>query len=343
MVFLPRHHEYKKKKSKAPYAFIVIFIVILGAIYSQERKIRIFLAGDLSQKIGKQKEKIQIALEQNELTDILTRDFHTYTNDYLEKEPLKPSASYFKSLAYYYELMLSGARFDSFSLVKRLNDPVDLMFGDNEKAKEDSNQMFIHARRAAMFQKGFDQEESNRFLLFLGESIRNKKNPTALYGDYKDIKPEKLDAELTHPFTWLMFYNAIRNGNLADLEKLLEMNANENYSGKLLLTEREINFIKGETYYYGKDYVLALNHIRKVKTTESDQITVQATLTEARIFYKQNLPKKGVDLLLEEYKAGRDKNKLYLNQLREWSGMRPDLNIDIPTEKKEEVIDEDEI
>lgn len=342
MAYLPRHEVHKKKKSRSPIYWVLFFVAIGALVYSQEKKIRLLLAGDLRQKIEKQKEKIQSSLEKNELTEVLTRDFHSYTSDFLEKEPLDPMAHYFRAEAFYYDLLMSGIRFDSFSLTKNINHPLREFFGDNEKVDEELSRIYENARRAQVMDKNFPAKESNRFFLFLGEVARERKKPGAIHTEYGDIDLNSLDKGFYHAYIWILFYNTVRVGDVKKLDSLLEKNKEENAKGKLLFTDRETDFLQGVTSFHARDYVPALNSLRRAKTENPDAITVHSTLTEARIFYLQNLPQKGIDLLTKAYKDGKNQEKLYLKQLKNWAGKRPDLEIQLP-EKKPKKLEEEEI
>lgn len=341
MPYLPRHKSHRKKKSILPYILILLILASLGIGYTQERKIRLFFAKDQRQKLEKQKSKIKISLEKNELTEIHTRDFQTYSNDFLEKEPLDPSANHFKARSYFYDLLLTGVRFDSSSLVAQINEPISKIFGESKQTFSDLSRIYEYARKAEALRSNFAEIESNKFLLFLGELTRERKKPTLLYKEYSSIDVKLLDSEFQHPHVWLLFYTAVRTGKQKELEKLMEVNRGENFPGKLLLTEREENFLRGICHYHAKDYVPALNSLRKVKLPVPDSITRNATLVEARIFYIQNLPQKAVDLLTTSYVSGGRKHKEFKTQVLEWTKLRPELKTSIIKEELNIIEEED--
>jgi hypothetical protein len=340
MPYLPRHKSHRKKKSILPYILILLILASLGIGYTQERQIRLFFAKDQRQKLEKQKAKIKISLEKNELTEIHTRDFETYANDFLEKEPLDPSANHFKARSYFYELLLTGVRFDSSSLVAQINEPISRIFGESKQSFSDLSLIYEYAKKADAIRSNFTEMESNNFLLFLGELTRERKKPTLLYKEYSSIDVKLLDPEFQHPHVWLLFYTAVRTGKQKELEKLMEMNREQNFPGKLLLTEREETFLKGVCHYHAKDYVPALNSLRKVKLEVPDSISRNATLVEARIFYIQNLPQKAVDLLTTAYVSGGKVHKEFKLQVLEWTKLRPDLKTSII--KEEPILQEEE-
>ncbi|WCL49137.1 hypothetical protein [Leptospira sp. GIMC2001] len=341
MVYLPRHESHRKKKSKAPIILILLFLGLVGLGITQYREIRLFFAKDQRQKLEKQKGKIINSLDKNELTDVYVRDFQTYSVDYLDKEPLEASAFHFRARAHYYELLLTGVRFDSSSLVSNLTNPIKTIFGDNQKTVSDLKEMFEYARKAQATNPDFHESASNQFLLMLGELVREVKKPQSIYKDYAGIKLENIDVELQHPYVWLLFYTTIRNGNQKDLENLLLENAKDDFKGKLLFTEREENYLKGNCYFHAKDYVSALNSLRQVKTSTPDIITKNAILTEAKIFYAQNLPQKAVDLLSDSYENFGKSHKEFLPLLKTWSGLRPDLKIKITFEEEPQEINDE--
>lgn len=332
MPYLPRHQSHRKKKSLAPYILGFLVIVLAGIGFTQEKQIRLFFSKDQRQKLEKQKLKIQNAIEKSELTDVFVRDFHSYSADLLDKEPLNGSALHYRARAFYYELLLTGVRFDSSSLVANIQSPLSDLMGNSNKAGNDTNEMYTLARQSTAIQDSIPETPANQFLLFLGESVRGRKVPPVLYQEYSHINLTELDPEFRHPYVWLLFYTSVRTGKQKELESLLEKNRADDFTGKLLLTEREEEFLKGVCHYHAKDYVPALNSIRKVKTDFPDSITRSATLLEARMFYVQNLGQKAVDLLLQAYESGGKKHPEYLDQVKKWVGSRPDLKANLPKE-----------
>ncbi|PJE01690.1 MAG: hypothetical protein CK427_09925 [Leptospira sp.] len=335
MAYLPRHESHRKKKSKFPYLFLVFFLGLALFGFFQERKIRLFFTKDQKQKIEKQKVKIQAAIEKNELNETFVRDFDTYSLDFLDKDPLDPSSIHYRARSFYYSSLLNGLQFDSASLISHIDEPISLIFGDSNKTKDDFANIFKYARMAEAIKEDFPESESNQFLLFLTEAYREKKKFPIIYKEYSVLDTKSLESEFHHPTVWLLVYSAVRSGNTKDLEKLLLSNRAEDFLGKILLTEREENFLNGMCYYYAKDYVPALNFLRKSKTDFPDFITQKSLLMEARIFYAQNLHQKAVDLLSIALNNSTEKSKEYKSQLRTWIAERPSLktNVDL-TEPK---------
>ncbi|NCN09258.1 MAG: hypothetical protein GW938_05380 [Leptospira sp.] len=345
MAYLPRHESHRKKKSKFPYLFLLFFLGLAIFGYFQERKIRLFFTKDQKQKIEKQKAKIQVAIEKNELIETYVRDFDTYSVDFLDKDPLDPSSIHYRARSYYYSLLLNGLQFDSASLIAHIDEPISQIFGDSNKTKDDFAKIFRYARMAESIKDDFPEYESNKFLLFLTEAYRERKNFPNIYKEYSLLDTKSLESEFHHPTVWLLVYSAVRSGNTKDLEKLLEANKADDFLGKILLTEREENFLNGMCYYYAKDFVPALNYLRKSKSDFPDFITEKSLLMEARIFYAQNLHQKAVDLLSVGLNNTKKKNQEYKKQLKAWIAERPNLktNVDL-TEAKAidtDLLDED--
>lgn len=313
----------------------MIFIAGLGYAYSQERKIRLFFAKDQRQKIEKQKQKIQSSLEKNELTDVYIRDFHTYTEDFLEKEPLNPASFHFRARAYFYDLFLTGVHYDSSSLISHLNTPLIELYGNTESAKTSLEAMYRNARKAYALSDEFPESNENNLLLFLGELIQDSKYPKSIWLRYSKIPVENLEKDFHFAYTWLKIYTAVRAGLFKELTQILEENKKEDAPGKLLLTEREEDYLKGISYYYGKEYVSALNSLRNVKSDNPDSITRNAILTEARIFYLQNLQQKAMDLLSGFYETS-PRNKMEIgNQIKQWLQERPNLKTNVVLDSKQ--------
>jgi hypothetical protein len=329
MAYLPRHESHKKKKSKSPYIFLFLILILGILAFSQERKIRLMFTKDQRQKIERQKTKIQTALEKNELNETFVRDFHTYSVDYIDKEPMDPSAIHFRSRAFYYNLLLTGLHFDSSSLISQIDLPISHAFGNTIKTKTEFDSIFRYARMAESIRDQFPEYESNRFLIFLSEAYREKMKFTNIYKEYSQIPISSLEPEFHHPFVWLLIYSSVRSGSSKDLGKLLDQNRSEGFLGKILLTEREENFLNGMCNYFNKEYVPSLNYLRKVKTENPDFITQKALITEARIFYAQNLHQKAVDLLSVAYDSSKEKNLEYKTQLRDWITERPNLKTNV--------------
>ncbi len=334
MAYLPRHEKHRKKRSKAPWIFL-IFVTALGVFsYTQEKKIRILLSGDLRQKIERQREKIFESSQSGNVPETYIRDYHIYTQDFIEKDPANPSSHHFRAEAFFLEILMSGLRFDSFSLTSYILQPLSSILDSHEKLL--GEQMFIHAGRARALNPEFPETESNRFLLFFGEMMREKKRPMKIFKDYSSIQVKELHPSLRYIYTWLLFYTVVKTGNEQALETLLATNEESDSDQKLLLTERETSFLRGLVHFYSKDYVNSLNHLKRVKTDLFDSITKTAIITEARIFYAQNLPGKAVDLLLESYKKSSPKESAFLEPLREWTKEKPELKIEIPEENRQD-------
>lgn len=324
MIPIPRHHVYKKKKNYAPWIFACCIILAGVILHTQEKKIRLFLAGDIRQKIENQRVKIYQSFANNEPIEIFIRDYQIYTRNWLEIEPFHPEAHFFRAESYYLDLVMNGLKLDSSSLSESLLYPLDKTFLIAEKAKESSQAMFEFARRAEALDPDFDYTHHNQFLLFLGESLRGVLLSDVLWKEYSQLKLEDFEPLLSQHFHWLLLYHAIRSGNTKAYEEAILKPIQGN------AIEREVSLWRGICLFHAKDYVQALPHLRAAKLDTFDTITKLAIFFEAKIFYIQNLPRKAIDLLVNAMKTNSIKENLYLTQLQEWSNEKKELKNLIP-------------
>ncbi len=319
-----RYAPLRKKKSNAKWIFLIFLLGMISVGYIYRRDIYFLFARDQNARAEKAKEKMVELWKSGSLKEQDIADFHALTITFAEKDSLEPTAFHLIARSLYWNLVRLGIRFDSSSLILNLGSNFSDFIGQTQLAQETMDQIFWNARQSeALATSPYLDWENNRVLLFLTETHRQVKRPSALTAEYGNIDSEKLSAEFQSMFVWLLTFNMMQAGEANGLEKILETTKKPDYKGEIHFSPREENFLKGMGKYYKKDYVASLSLLRSTKTEIPDRITETSIITEATIFHLQNLTQKGIDLLEAHYEKSGKRNPEILQLIKQMISERP--------------------
>lgn len=251
------------------------------------------------QKQLKAEKKIQEQFFAKKITKEVLAEYITTSSNLLQSEPALPRASHSIAKGYYYYLLLSGFQFNIKNLFGFIAED-----GDNASFFEEKYDilegMYRNAVRAEALADEYPEQYSNRLFILLYEILEGRRGASFILEDLKKIDYERISPEVRQIYTWLNFISSVNSGNLSELSSIYEMNKNAGQEGGIEITDRELNFLKGITAYKSKDYIQALEFLRETYG-ELDFITIEATKTEAMIFFYQNLHEKAITLLEQLY------------------------------------------
>lgn len=324
MSIYTRYEPHRKKKSKGPWVVFLLLCILAFLGYTYRKEIYFLFAKDQSVRAEKTKEKIIDLWKSQNLKEKDIEDFQSIALTYSEKDPTDPIAFHLISRSLFWTLYNLGIHFDASSLILHLGSDFSEMIGQSQLADATLDKMFWNARKSeALANSDYADFENNRLLLFLCETHRSVKRPSAMISEYGNIKTESLSPELLPVYFWLLTYNTMQAGDAQGLEKIIANSKDPNFKGGIQFSPREENFLLGLGKFYKKDYVGALSLLRSTKTNIPDRITETSILTEANIFHLQNLTQKGIDLLEEYYVETGKKNTEIPNIIKKMILERP--------------------
>lgn len=296
-MYLPRHYKIDKKKRfnwKAPLlgAFLIGIFLLL---FFNRKEIIFHLGGNAPQKNSKSEKKLIDEYLSGKLKKETIAEFVTTSSSLLQSEPTLPRASHTMAKGFFYNLVFNGFEFN----VKQLYTFVLEDQDTNQyfqKYGRTLNGMYRNALRAEIFQDNYPEKHSNQLLIVLNNILEGRINPEFVLTDLIKIDYERITPDLRRAYIWLSFITAINSGNQEELEIVFDRNASMANEGGMVITEREMDFFRGLTAYKKKEFVKALELLRKVKQ-DMDFVTVEAVKMEAMIFHLQNLNDKAIALL----------------------------------------------
>ncbi len=310
-MYLPRHTE-MKTKSKINFGLFFFLTIVLVSIFLSIwywKKISFYFSGNSKLKVARIEEQIFPYIEKGKIPKNLIEDFKTISGLYFDSGTTNPSANFFLAKSNYYEvfnsLKISNEEIIS---INSLNNRIK--FIENPKLRNEFEEMYKKALRAKAFSEDFSEKEQNLVLLFLYESIYQKK--------ISDLMNEKLDYQLIPKdlkkiYLILNFFSIPKTGNVINLEKFFILNESEKI---INLSNEEKKFLQAVTEFYKNDFVKALELFRESKT-ELNQVGIEATKYEAEIFAKQNLSEKAILILEDLYQKTGSNNETILIQVKE--------------------------
>jgi len=297
-LYRARHYKVEGKKRftwKAPLLGL-FFISTFLFLFWNRKEILFYFSGNVLQKNFKLEKKIIEEYLSGKLKKETIAEFISSSSSLIQLNPTLPRASHVMAKGFFYNLVFSGFEFS-------LNQAYLIILEDQntrehlQKYNQIVNGMYRNALRANIFQKSYPEKDSNQLLIALSRTLEARMNPSLVLADFIKIDYENLTPDLKKIYFWLGLILSTKAGNEEELEIILDKN---NYSKEfsLTLTEREVNFLYGLANYHKKNYVKALEFLRKAKQ-DLDFLTIEATKLEAMIFYYQNLYEKAI-LLLED-------------------------------------------
>lgn len=301
-----------KTKSKINFGlffFIAILLISIFLTIWYWKKISFYFSGNSKLKVSRLEEQILPHLEKGKIPKNLIEDFKTITNLYYESGTTNPSANFFLAKSKYYELFNSlKLTNEEIIIINSLNKNIKLI--ENQKLKNDFDEMYKKSLRAKAFAEDFSEKEQNLVLIFLYESILQKKD--------SEISTDKIDynsipKELRKIYLILNFFSVPKTGDVLNLEKFFQLNEVEKI---INFSNEEKKFLLAVTEYHKKDYVKSLELFRESKS-ELNLVGIESLRYEAEIFAKQNLQEKAILILEDLYQKTGSNNESILIQIKE--------------------------
>ncbi len=296
-MYLPRHYKVDKKKGPNYWKYLWILLIIIPVyfLFSYRKKLSLYFTSNHQQKQLKAEKKLQDQFFAKKLTKEAMVEYITTSSNLLQSEPASPRSSHAIAKGYYYYLLMSGFKFNIHNLLGFIaEDSNNTLFF--EEKYEILDGMYRNAIRSDSLADEYPEQNSNRLLILLYEILEGRRNANFILEDLKKINFDRIAPEVRQIYTWLNFISSTNSGNLTELNSIYEKNKSIGQEGGIEISDREFTFLKGITAYKSKDYIQALEFLR-ASHGELDFITIEATKTEAMIFFYQNLHDKAIALL----------------------------------------------
>ena len=318
-MYIPRHDS-SKRKSPFNWGFLIllvlIFLTLTGVIFKW-KQISFYFSGNSKLKISRIEEKIFESMKKNKIPSNLISEYKSMSNLYIKAAPTDASANFYLAKSFYYELF-NEIRLENSDIIKLNTYAAELSILTTLKAKDNFENMYKTALRANAFNDNFTETEQNKILIYFYEVFSLKKNKIDLLKDLNQLDHTKLPVDLKKIFLALNFIAIPLSGNSELFEKILLIN------DVYIFNENEIAFLKAVTLYSNKDYLKALELFR-ISKSELNPLSIEATIYEADIFYKQNLHEKSISILENLYTETGSSNEKILSHVREIIASKPGL------------------
>ncbi|PJZ69577.1 hypothetical protein CH373_08660 [Leptospira perolatii] len=330
MLYQSSHRSYKKKTNYKPLVFFLLTLALAGTGFFFRQEIKNLFAGDRRILLEKQRKILQDGILKGELREDDVKEFRSVAKDFANTNKVDGISYHYLALASYYEFLLMGFRFDTNTLSQIAYSGFDKFLSEDASYVPLVEDSYRNALRAQAIDPEYLESTDNRYLIIFGEALRQKLSRSALSKLLVSVDSGKLSPELKIGYAWTCLLGSSLSGNTDFLKKTL---SNSEISGPLLINPRESDFLVALSEFRASQFVSSLSYLRKVMNVNEDFLTASSRILEARIFFLQNIPLKGMAILEELYPKSGDRKEEVLSLAKEILAKHSNLKTKLPIDE----------
>ncbi|MEM7179505.1 MAG: hypothetical protein AAF518_01225 [Spirochaetota bacterium] len=328
MVYLPRHYQNSSQKPPGNKKYFILlflfFCFVAGFFLLSNESVKGFFVSDPIGSIKEEEQNVVNLLAKGKSARKENLRLQKSILSYLQKDSSNAMAFHFLARSYFYAVVLEGMKFDIAGIVNIYSNPRESIFRRDRRVFKNMRHMYRNALRARAIAPELLDKQSNQLFINLYEIIDGRKKRQIVFEEIKSLIQEQISPQFHKCLLWLEVLSTGLSGNADRLKQLFKENDTVAVQNRLKYTRQEFFYLFAATFFYKKDYLNALNFVRKAKVGE-ERLLVEALKMESIIFREQNLPQKSMQLLEEIYKKTHGENADAIKLWKQLSNLYPKL------------------